>query len=192
MTLATVDGAIPLQQKTPDMKQILAISQTDGHALIGGPDIKKPENLKGQTLGAAALKTNDAFYIRSQLYDYGLRDERDYTIIVSGSGANRTAALQSGQIKAISIFEPEVSQLMDRGFTNLGWLATGPGKDLFGNFQNLVVVSMKPWYTAHPEETTRFARAWIESSKWLYDPANKQQAIDILAKALNNIGRKNA
>ena len=43
---------------------------------------------------------------------------------------------------------------------------------------------MKPWIAAHEDVVLRFGRATIEASEWLYDPKNRTEAVQILARAL--------
>jgi len=43
---------------------------------------------------------------------------------------------------------------------------------------------MRPWIQAHEDVVVRFGRATIKASEWLYDPRNRAEAVQILARAL--------
>jgi ABC-type nitrate/sulfonate/bicarbonate transport system substrate-binding protein len=52
-------------------------------------------------------------------------------------------------------------------------------------YQNLSffgINAMKPWVTEHPNATRAFLSGYLASIAYLYDPANKQAVIDLLAK----------
>ena len=48
----------------------------------------------------------------------------------------------------------------------------------------VMVVAMRPWYTANEEAVIRFMRGWADATDWLYDPKNKAEAIMILAECM--------
>ena len=48
----------------------------------------------------------------------------------------------------------------------------------------LILVSKQRWYQGTPEVAVNFVRAWDAITKWLYDPANKQEVLAITKKTI--------
>src|SRR5262249_50272876 len=48
--------------------------------------------------------------------------------------------------------------------------------------QTLVILSKKSWYEANLDVAVGWAKAWAEITKWIYDPKNKDEVIQILVR----------
>jgi ABC-type nitrate/sulfonate/bicarbonate transport system substrate-binding protein len=69
-----------------------------------------------------------------------------------------------------------------KGFTLLG-----SAIDVLGRYQGLVGGTRRAWAKDHGDELVGFIRATIAGVEWLYDDANKVDAIAILRKYLPNM-----
>jgi len=64
--------------------------------------------------------------------------------------------------------------------------------DVLGRYQGLVAGARKSWADAHRAEVIAYIRAFSDAVEWLYDPANKDEALTILLKNLPNLGQGGA
>jgi NitT/TauT family transport system substrate-binding protein len=111
MTASATDAALIAQQKVPEIRQIFGLDAKLPYSLLVTPEIKRVEDLRGKVTGGTAPKTGDAYILRSMLDAHGLKDGRDYTVIVAGSPAARAEAMQRGLIQGTALFEPQTSFL---------------------------------------------------------------------------------
>jgi len=182
MTVSATDAAFIAQQKVPDMRQIYSLVGRLPYSLMVTPDIKRVEDLKGKVAGGTTPKTGDTYILRSILDAHGLKDGRDYTVIVAGTPPARAEAMQRGTVQATVLFEPQVSYLKEKGMVEL--LRADTVAPRLKDYPFISVLAMKPWIAAHEDVVLRFGRATIEASEWLYEPKNRTEAEQILARAL--------
>ncbi|HEU5321934.1 MAG TPA: ABC transporter substrate-binding protein [Methylomirabilota bacterium] len=181
MTVSATDAAFIAQQKVPEMRQIFSLVGKLPYSLMVTPGIKRVEDLRGKVAGATTPKTGDAYILRSILDAHGLRDGRDYTVIVAGTPPARAEAMQRGTIQATVLFEPQVSFLKDRGMVELLRADTVPR---LKDYPFISVLAMRPWIRANEDAVVRFGRATAEATAWLYDPRNRAEAVQLLARTL--------
>ena len=182
MTTTSPGAAFLAQEKAPEMRQIIGIFERSPYTLVVNPEIKRIEDLKGKVLGGTGVKTGaDTESLRVMLHAHGLQDPRDYTVAAVGSVRERTQALLNKTIWGVVQMEPFTSFLKDRGMVELARATDYPNLKLI---QMVVVVAMRPWYTANQDTVVRFLRGWADATEWLYDPKNKAEAIQILAERM--------
>src|SRR5262245_45180903 len=73
---------------------------TDLVYLIGRPDIKTAEQLKGKSTAVTRLGSSIHFYLRSALKYLGMDADKDMTILQLGGGPEIAVALETGRIAA--------------------------------------------------------------------------------------------
>jgi NitT/TauT family transport system substrate-binding protein len=181
MTVSSTDAAFFAQQKVPDIRQIFSLTGKNPYSLMVTPDIKRVEDLRGKVAGQTTPKTGDAYILRAMLDAHGLKDGRDYSVIVAGTPPARAEAMQRGTIQATALFEPQVSFLKDRGMVELLRADSIPRLQ---DYPFISVLAMRSWYTAHEDTVLRFGRATAEATRWIYDRKNRAEAIQILARNL--------
>jgi len=181
MTVSSTDAAFIAQQKVPEIRQIFSLVGKNPYSLVVTPDIKRVEDLKGKVAGGTTPKTGDTYILRSMLDAHGLKDGRDYSIIVAGSPAARAEAMQRGTIQATALFEPQVSFLRDRGMVDLLRADSIPRLQ---DYPFISVLAMRSWVQSHEDAALRFGRATAEATEWIYDSKNRAEAIQILARSL--------
>jgi ABC-type nitrate/sulfonate/bicarbonate transport system substrate-binding protein len=178
MTTTTPGAAFSAQDKAPELKQIIGIFERSPYTLVVNPEIKSIQDLKGKVLGGTGVKTSaDVETLRVILHHHGLQDPRDYTVAAVGSVRERSQALLNKTIWGVAQMEPFTSFLKDQGMVELARAADYPDLRVI---QMVMVVAMRPWYTANQETAVRFLRGWADATEWLYDPRNKAEAIKIL------------
>jgi NitT/TauT family transport system substrate-binding protein len=178
----TPEATWPAQDKTPDLFQIMGSANGTPYALIVSPEIKQVTELRGKTMGASALRGGaDTTALKILLLENGLK-ETDYSIVQAGSVAERTAAMKAGTIAGCTQLEPQATQLRDAGFVELDNADNYPP---LKNVQSLVLISRKSWYEPNLDTAVAFARAWIDVTKWIYEPQNKEELTSIMARTMN-------
>lgn len=182
MTTTSLGAAFLAQDKAPEMKQIISVFERSPYTLVVNPEIKSIADLKGKVLGGTGVKTGaDTETLRVMLHRHGFEDPRDYTVAAVGSVRERTQALLNKTIWGVAQMEPYTSLLKDKGMVELARAADYPDLKLS---QIVVVVAMRPWYTANQDTVVQFLKGWAEATEWLYDPKNKAEAIKILAERM--------
>ena len=73
---------------------------TDLVYLIGRPEIKTAEQLRGKSTAVTRLGSSIHFYLRSALKYLGMDADKDMTILQLGGGPEIAAALETGRIAA--------------------------------------------------------------------------------------------
>jgi len=181
VTAASTDAAFTAQQKVPEMRQIFSLLGKLPYSLVVTPEITRVEDLRGKVTGGSSAKTGDAYILRSVLDAYGLKDGRDYTLVVAGPSGARAEAMQRGVLQGTPLFEPQVSFLKDKGMVELLRADAIPR---LKDYPFLSVVAMQPWVRAHEDAALRFGRATAEATQWLYDPRNRGEAVQILVRTV--------
>lgn len=169
----------PAQDREPDVKQIMAYIVGTPYALLVNPEIKKIAELKGKTLGATAIRGGaDVTAMRVMLLENGIKDG-DFDVVVVGSIAERTAAMKAGTVMAVCSLEPQISQLKDAGFPELDDANNYP---MLRNVQTGLLAAKKSWYEPRMDDMVRFMRGFLEITKWIYDPKNRDETITFIAR----------
>ena len=147
--------------------------------------VNSVEDLRGGTCGATNPPgTGDDLY--TQMMIDGLSNGTmvkgtDYEIVQIGAAAPAiAAAFDAGQIQC-RVTLPPVTGLLD----SLGAyksLAVADDLPAFENYPFFGINAMRSWVEEHPNATHAFLRGYLASIAWLYDPANKQRALEILAE----------
>src|ERR687885_2002090 len=178
----TPDSAWPAQDKAPDVKQLFATADGTPYVLIAQPEIQKAADLKGMTLGASAVRGGaDTTALRVMLNENGLKDT-DYTIVQAGSVPDRSAAMKAKTMAAVAQLEPQATQLRDAGFKEVDNANNYPA---LKNVHSIVLVSKESFYKGKSDVATNFVKAWDAVTKWLYDPANKNELMAITKKTMS-------
>jgi ABC-type nitrate/sulfonate/bicarbonate transport system substrate-binding protein len=178
---ATPDSAWPAQDKAPDVKQLFAIAEGTPYVLLVQPELKKVAELKGKTLGVSALVGGaDTTALKIMLSESGLTAS-DYTLVQAGAISDRTAAMKAKAIDALAQLEPQASLLRDSGFPEID---NGNNYPALKGVQSIVLLSKQSWYQGNADLAANFVRAWDAVTKWIYDPANKDELLAIAKKTM--------
>jgi len=177
----TPDSAWPAQDKAPDAKQISAIADGTPYVLLAQPEVKKASELKGKTLGVSALVGGaDATAMKIMLLENGLTPS-DYTLVQAGAISDRTAGMKAKTIDALAQLEPQATILRDAGFPEIDNANNYPA---LKGVHTIVLMSKTNWYQSNPDLAANFLRAWDAITKWIYDPANKDELVAIARKTM--------
>jgi ABC-type nitrate/sulfonate/bicarbonate transport system substrate-binding protein len=97
--------------------------------------------------------------------------------VYTGATPNRLAALVSGAVQAALLTQPFDFRAQAQGYRKLVDLGAY-GKE----YGFLTVLARPQWLHDNPDTARGYLRAVSDAVDWLYDPANREEAIAILAR----------
>ncbi|MBV8715894.1 MAG: ABC transporter substrate-binding protein [Chloroflexi bacterium] len=178
---ATPDSAWPAQDKATDVKQLWPVANGTPYVMLTQPEYKKVSDLKGKTVGVSALVGGaDTTAFKIMANENGLATT-DYTLVQAGAISDRTAAMQAKSIDGCANLEPQASLLRDAGFPEID---TADNYAPLKGVHSIVLMSKQSWYQGNSDVPANFVRAWDAITKWIYDPANKDEVIAIAKKTM--------
>ena len=181
LAAATPDSAWPAQDKAPDVKALVPISNGTPYVMLAQPEIKKVSEMKGKTLGVSALVGGaDTTAIKIMANENGLTSN-DFTLVQAGAISDRTAAMQAKTIDGCANLEPQASLLRDKGFPEID---TADNYPPLKGVHSVVMVAKQSWYQGNGDVPANLVRAWDAITKWIYDPANKDELLAIAKKTM--------
>ncbi len=146
------------------------------YAVFAKPSIKQIADLKGKLMSIGGNNDITFIYIKPFLASAGLKPS-DVDFIYAKAAGDRFSALVAGGVDATILNHPTYAKAASLGFSNLG-----DTKPYAEDIPFTVWAANMPWAEKNRGALTAFARSYKRGVRWLYDPANKQQAIDILLK----------
>ncbi len=147
--------------------------------LIVRPEVRTYADLRGKQLSVDALTTGYAFVLRRMLEANGL-GPGDYTLVPAGGVLQRWEALLRGEHAGTLLVTPFEILARSRGLRLLG-----SAIDVLHRYQGLVGAARRTWAAAHRDDLIGFIRAYRAALQWLYTPANREEATQILARNAN-------
>lgn len=148
------------------------------YRLMAAPSIKRISELKGKLVNASAPAETYTTVLRDILKKAGLDPDKDVTFVYGGSSNQRTGALESGAVQAALLPMPANLILAAKGFNSLLFTP-----DYYPSLLISLTLTRTDWAEQHADVLRRYLRAQNAALAWLYRPANKARAIEILASA---------
>ena len=163
----------------PDFTAFMGVD-TGLLSLVAAPGIKTIADLRGKIVSVDAMTTGYAFVLYEILRRNNLdKDIGDYELVGAGGMAQRWKGLSEGRHQATLLSAPYNLIARAAGFTELV-----RATDVIGPYQGNVAAARRPWAVANKEKVIGYIRAYWHSVAWLYDPANRREAIEILYRHL--------
>jgi NitT/TauT family transport system substrate-binding protein len=174
--LSTVDATILRSAQAPDSLKIVALVDTSAgaDAVLGGPSIKKPADLKGKKVAVTLGECNEVL-LQKALQAGGLT-EKDVNMVNMDPDAAGTA-LKAGNVDAAVTWEPWITQLVGAGNAN----AVFTSKEAPNVLTDCVVISDKVAKTK-AAEIKGFLAAMNKATKFVAE--HPDEAAAIAGKAL--------
>jgi NitT/TauT family transport system substrate-binding protein len=136
--------------------------------------------MKGKRVGTNAIGSASDTAIRAMLLKHGMRDKRDYTV-VEAAFPNIPAMLESGKIDLGTVLQPTSDQLIATGKYRPLFRA----KDAIGPSQLVFLTARADFLDKNRAALKDFFEDYVRAFRWFEDPANKKQAVAIVAKFMN-------
>ena len=134
-------------------------------------------DLRGRIVVVDAPNTAYALQVKKILLNAGLK-AGDYVLKPAGGGVQRTRAMIESRDNAATILYPPFSFAVQKA----GMKSLGRAIDLLGPYQGTGAYVMRPWARANAGTLERYIAGYVEATRWVRDPANRQECIDILAE----------
>ena len=171
--------------RTPDLFAFMG-SVTVDLPLVVAPTVKSFEDLRGKKLAVDSPHNGYALLLRGMLEKNGLKDW-DYSFEEAGGSSKRWDAIRKGVAAGGLLNATTEARARTEGFNVLSRTA-----DLLPDYPGSVYATTRTWAKAHEEELIKFIRAYGQALDWVFDPANRDKAAEILAKTVGNINAKQA
>jgi NitT/TauT family transport system substrate-binding protein len=138
--------------------------------------INRVEDLKGKTLGINARGSTNEAALRKMMSDHGLTDGKDYQIVEARFDA-LWPALQAGRVDLAFLVLPFnfIAQKTDK-FKPLFAM-----RDALGPTQTVVLGGLAEFVAKNRAALVDFLEDELIARRWLYDPKNRAQMLDIVA-----------
>jgi ABC-type nitrate/sulfonate/bicarbonate transport system substrate-binding protein len=167
-------GEVPVQ--VPDAVAVMAADSRVMPALVTLPEIRSYSDLRGRALSVDAGATGFTLVLVAMLERSGL-GRGDYELVRAGGATERFEALKRREYAGAMFNAPIAGQLKEIGFNILD-----TAKSAFGAYQNKVVAVRRGWAERNRAQVVGFVRAFSDAVEWLYDPANRAEALAIFER----------
>lgn len=158
------------------LKIVLNGIGTPPYAIYAKPAIKTIKDLKGKVISIGAARDITTIYTAAFLESAGLTT-KDVDFVYAKATPDRFAALVAGGVDAAILFPPFTFRAGGQGFTNLGDI-----EPFLKNYPFTVYAVNTGWAQKNESAMLGFVKAYGRAIRWLYDPANKEEAVKILVK----------
>jgi ABC-type nitrate/sulfonate/bicarbonate transport system substrate-binding protein len=153
--------------------KIISIHRDDEWWIMGArKGIETAEDLKGKTITGGGLGGRNTWVQKQIVAKLGLTDADVQYVPSSGGSDGRLGAILAGSIDAGSLFPRHEAALVEAG-----------GKFLFEELVSAPQESfaaMQGWLDKNEDTAYAFVYADVKARQWLFDPANKEKAFQIM------------
>jgi NitT/TauT family transport system substrate-binding protein len=146
------------------------------YGVYAKPAIKRIADLKGKTVSIGGTKDVTLIYMEAFIASAGLKAS-DLDFVYAKATQDRLAALLSGGVDAAILYPPATFRAGAAGYSYLGDI-----ESYLKDFPFTVWAANTDWAAKNREALLSYIRAYGRAVQWLYDPKNKDQAVDILVK----------
>jgi ABC-type nitrate/sulfonate/bicarbonate transport system substrate-binding protein len=176
---AGVDNAIAMAEVAKKDIAIVLGGDTGLNHLIVQADINSIADLRGKTVIVDSPNTAFAFQLYKMLEQHGLK-KGDYEVKPTGASfVRRDAMLKEKDYKAAILNPPFTVQLKKAGLRDMGSAVKA-----LGPYQSTTAFVMRPWAQANADTLVKYIQAYVEGLRFTIDPANKTEAVKVLAGAM--------
>ncbi len=154
-------------QGNTDLVFIGGIKNFMTHNIMGKPEIKRPEDLKGRRVGVGRFGSNTHYFVIQALRRFGMDAAKDIQAIPTGGGPETLAALVGGRVDAGALVAPG-----DAGAASQGYRMVVNGPELRIPYAATTLATLRSSIAKRPAVVARFMRAMAESAKILHTDKN--------------------
>src|SRR5262245_60718445 len=177
---SALDNAVAMIEVAKQDVMIVGGGDSGMNEFFVQPEVRSFADLRGRILVVDAPDTAYALQAKKILALHGLRAGADYTVRPVGAGAFRFKAMSESRDNAAAIlnlpFTVEAEQL--------GMRSLGRTVDLLGPYQAGGAFVMREWARANGATLEHYLAAFVESLRWVRDPANRAEAVALLVEKL--------
>jgi ABC-type nitrate/sulfonate/bicarbonate transport system substrate-binding protein len=147
--------------------------------LIVQPDNRSIADLRGKNIVVDTTNSGYAYLLYALLKKNGL-NTGDYKVTAVGATARRLEAMKNDKANAAAVLnQPFAIQATRAGLKDMGTTVS-----MMGPYQGTAGYVLRPWARANSDTLVKYLQAYIEGLRWVLNPANRQEATDLLAAEL--------
>jgi ABC-type nitrate/sulfonate/bicarbonate transport system substrate-binding protein len=154
-------------------------------SLVGSAENPDIHSLRGKPLGVDARTSGFVFLLEKKLRSVGF-GPGDYRLLETGGLEKRFRALLEGKFAATILSPPYVEEALEVGCH----LLARP-EELIPVYQATCGIARRSWAKKNHDLLVRYIRAYVEATRWCFDPKNRPACLDLLMKH-NAIGLSSA
>jgi ABC-type nitrate/sulfonate/bicarbonate transport system substrate-binding protein len=158
-----------------DIKAFFADNSGLNLTLMARPGITSAADLRGKVVAVDSPTSGFAYVLYKILRQAGLERDVDYTVVAKGTGLQRFQGLLAGEFDAT---------LLNAGFevraANAGYVPVATVYDIANPYLGGTAVAKTSWLRQNEDVAVRFTRAYYKATQWSLDPANREEAINLL------------
>jgi len=149
--------------------------QAPPYSLLAKPTIKSIAELKGKLISVGGAKDITRIFVEQMLAPNGVKPG-EFDMTFAGATSARFSALQAGAVDAAILTPPFNFHARSAGFTLLAHATQYVDMPFAGISVNA------NWAKANPATVRKVIEVYNKSFAWLYDPKNRDEAVQILIK----------
>ena len=172
-----------LTQGVTDFVFIASAKNSLTHSIVGKPEIKRPDDLRGKKLGVTRLGGNSQYFVIQALRRNGIQPT-DVNFIQTGGQVENLAALLNGTVDAVAMTGPAGgTTAVTQGYR---YVIYGP--DLRIPYAAATLVTRRSSLRARGPVLEKFVRVMAEAVKIMF--TDKELTYKVLGKQLRISDRK--
>jgi ABC-type nitrate/sulfonate/bicarbonate transport system substrate-binding protein len=144
--------------------------------LIAAPEFPDVQLLRGRPLGVDSRVTGFVFLLERFLRSRGF-SPNDYELVKVGGWEYRYRALLKKEIAATLLTTPYIDDALAAGCHLLA-----RGHELSSVYQATCGAARRAWARDHEALLTRYIRAYVEATRWCFEPRNRGACSKLLER----------
>lgn len=170
-------------QGSTDVVFVGGVKNTMTQTLVAGPNIKKPEDVKGKKIGVSRIGSNTHYFTIQAMRRFNMEPGRDFSFVQTGGDPETFAALVGGGIDVACLTPPTDAKAIAQGYH---YVVYGP--DLKIPYAATAFVTKRSVIAKRNQTIGRFMRAMAEASKIAH--SDREFVYKVLGKYLRVTDRK--
>jgi ABC-type nitrate/sulfonate/bicarbonate transport system substrate-binding protein len=184
--VAIVGGEGPLRafiSGNTDFVFIGSVKNVLTHSLMGKPEIKRPEDLKGKRIGVGRFGGNSHYFTMYGMRQKGLDPLKDAQFIQTGGAPETFLALSTGAVDAASLTTPQDTRAAFQGFNYVI-----DGREIKPPYVATGLVTLRSVIAKRPKAVSQFMHVMAESLKLMM--SDRDLAFRVISKKIGLTDRK--
>jgi ABC-type nitrate/sulfonate/bicarbonate transport system substrate-binding protein len=145
-------------------------------SLIAAPEFPDVQLLRGRLLGVDSRVTGFVFLLERFLLSRGF-SPNDYELVEVGGWEHRCRALLKKEIAATLLTAPYIDDALAAGCHLMA-----RGHELSSVYQATCGAARRAWARDHEALLTRYIRAYVEATRWCFEPRNRSACSKLLER----------
>ena len=172
----TCEVAVKAINKGADISIIGETVRVYPYSIMSSPTVKTLADLKGKKIILAAQKDLLTAAWEKWVKEQGGKPQ-DVDQVYDGATPNRYSALANGAVSAALVSQPFDFRAKSEGYFELLNYSA-----YLKDYAFVCAAARKDWGKKNPDLAKAYMRAMSNATAWLYDPANKEDAINVLVE----------